>query len=72
MATSTIPKSEFRRNDNIIHGYGEVPAVETDKGIAWGLPGKAITHCPNIAREFARKLDLMIRTQLAHSPRAMV
>jgi hypothetical protein len=56
MATAIIPKSEFRKNDNIEIGYGEVPAIDVDGVAGWGLPGGIVTFSEREAREYAAKL----------------
>lgn len=50
--------------DNIIVGYGEVPSVQTEQGIAWVLPGGAITHNKEEATIHAEKLDRLVRLNL--------
>ena len=57
MATSVIPKSEIRRNDNIQFGYAEVPAVEVEGITGWGLPGGQVTFSESEALAFAKQLD---------------
>jgi hypothetical protein len=58
MATSTVPKSSFRRDDNMVVGMGEVPAIYVSGGrIAWGLPGGEITYCPEEATAMAEAID---------------
>lgn len=64
MATSVIPKSEFRRNDNIIVGYGEVPAVNVNGVIGWGLPGGIVTFSEAEARDFATRLNKELRRRV--------
>ncbi len=66
MAVATIAKSEFRRNENIVEGYGEVPAHECeDTGkTVYGLPGGLKTTCRESAIKFARSLDAEIRKHL--------
>lgn len=64
MATAIIPKSVFRKNDNIIHGYGEVPAVYIDGVLGWGLPGGQVTFKEKEAKDFAHQLDKEIRSRL--------
>lgn len=64
MATSVIPKSEFRRCDSITVGYGEVPAVDVNGVTGWGLPGGIITFSESEARKFASTLDQEIRKRL--------
>jgi hypothetical protein len=61
MAVSTIAKSVMRNNDNIIVGYGEVPAVRVNGVTGWGLPGGIVTFREREAREYAAKLDAEIR-----------
>lgn len=64
MATSVIPKSEMRKDDNIRFGYGEVPAI-TVKGVpGWGLPGGHIIFQEKEALAFAEQLDAEIRARL--------
>lgn len=59
MATSVIPKSEIRVNNNIAVGFGEVPAVECSESgrMGWGLPGGKWTSCKETAHRWAEKLD---------------
>ena len=69
MAVSLIPKSEFRKNENIVEGYGEVPAIyligpHGDFVTGWGLPGGKYTFREKEARAFARKLDAAIRRNM--------
>lgn len=68
MATSIIPKSVFRLNQNISVGYGEVPAtVCPDSGIeGWGLPGGGITFSEAVALEWAIKIDREIRSTITN------
>ena len=64
MATSVIPKSVFRRDDNIRFGYGEVPAVEVKGVRGWGLPGGQVVFQEREALSFAQQLDTEIRARL--------
>lgn len=69
MAVSVIPKSEFRKNKNIVEGYGEVPSVhlvspEGDIITGWGLPDGSVTYREQDARAFAKKLDEVIRRNM--------
>ena len=66
MAVATVPKSEMRRNDNIIVGYGEIPALYVNGVLAWGLPGGLVTFREKEARQYASKLDQEIRRSLSH------
>lgn len=65
MATSIIPKSEFRKSRSIIVGYGEVPEIITPEGAqGWGLCGGIITFSEKEAIMYAKKLDATIRRKL--------
>jgi hypothetical protein len=64
MATATIPKSVFRKNNNIEFGYGEVPAIEINGITGWGLMGGIITFSEKEARAHACRLDTEIRKRL--------
>ena len=65
MATSIIPKSEFRRNENITYGYGEVPGIYLPDGsLGWGLPGGIITSDRSEACKIAMELDSLLRAQI--------
>ena len=72
MATAIIPKSEIRRNDNIQVGYGEVPAVEINGVIGWGLPGGHVTFSEREARTFAAQLDEIIRNKANFNPKQLL
>ena len=61
MATAIVPKSEIRKNDNISIEYGEVPAVEVDGKLGWGLPGGGVTYDETEARLWAGRLNREIR-----------
>lgn len=65
MATSTIPKSEFRKNDNIVVGFGEVPAVDVEGVPGWGLPGGYVTFSEEAAINYATILDREINKRMA-------
>lgn len=65
MATSIIPKSEFRRNENITYGYGEVPGTYLPDGsIGWGLPGGIITKDRSEACRIAIELDAILKANI--------
>lgn len=64
MATAIIPKSEIRMNHNIMVGYGEVPACEIDGRFGWGLPNGQFTEQEEEARDWATRLDSVIRANL--------
>ena len=66
MATATIAKSEMRKNNNIIFGYGEVPGVENEETgeVIYGLPGGHSTSCAEEALAYAQLLDQTIRSSM--------
>ena len=57
MATAVIPKSVFRRNDNIQIGYGEVPAIVVDGVTAWVHPNGTVTFRESQARKWATEIN---------------
>lgn len=73
MATSVIPKSEIRRNDNISEGWGEVPAFlcEETGRIGWGLPGGEVTYNEAEARLYAGKLNQLL-LRITKNPRQLL
>lgn len=64
MAVATVAKSVFRQNDNIVVGYGEVPAVHYRGVVGWGLPGGEVTFREEIAIAWATRLDKVIRANM--------
>jgi|SaaInlStandDraft_7_1057024.scaffolds.fasta_scaffold225349_2 hypothetical protein len=64
MATAIIPKSEMRRNDNVIVGYGEVPSVNINGVQGWGIPGGLVTFSEETAIKWATDLDRAIRATI--------
>lgn len=67
MATSIIPKSEFRKSRSIIVGYGEVPEIITEDGIqGWGLLGGLITFSEKEALAYAYDLDCEIKRKMTN------
>lgn len=71
MATPIIPKSEMRINNNMIVGFGELPAVVIDEEPGWGLPDGTVTFCRETAKDYARTLDQLIRANLKDSKRLL-
>lgn len=67
MATAIIPKSEMRRNDNVIVGYGEVPAIDINGVHGWGVPGGLVTFSEETAKKWATDLDRAIRAAIKDS-----
>lgn len=64
MAASITPKSKAREITSISVGYGEVPVVEVNNRLGWGLPGRAVTFCREEALEWAAQLDRLIRSNM--------
>lgn len=68
----TSPNQEVQyTTDNIIFGMGEVPAMRTDAGLCWVLPGNGITYTKEVAIEYAKKLDKVIRANLSKYKRVL-
>jgi hypothetical protein len=72
MAAPIVPKSEARKSDSVVVGFGELPAVKTDKGLCWALPGSGLICCPKAARKAAAKLDHMIQVNVQRTGRALI
>ena len=72
MAVSTIAKSEARQCNALIHGFAELPAVETeDDSICWALPGGRIICDIDEALKEAEKLDSKIRQGIKKTGRTL-
>lgn len=52
------------RSDNLIVGSAELPAVHTEHGICWALPGQRIECCTEQARKVAECMDQLIARNL--------
>lgn len=52
------------QSDNIIHGSAELPAIRTDQGVCWVLPGLGVECCRESAERFAVRLDKTIQRNL--------
>lgn len=59
-------------SDDVIHGYGEVKAVETEEGLQWMLPGNILTACREEALRAAQKMDRLIQANVPRYKRALV
>lgn len=51
-------------SDNLIVGSAELPAVHTEQGICWILPGQRIECCAEQARKAAEHMDRLIAGNL--------
>lgn len=61
MSTSVIPKSVARTNHNITVGWGEVPAIQIEGNLGWGLPGGTVTFCKTEATRVATQLNSTLK-----------
>lgn len=72
MAVATVPKSEFRKNDNVIFGLGEIAStVVTDSEgnneiVGWVHPNGTITFREREALEWAKQLDAWFKQRIQH------
>lgn len=57
--------------DNIIIGYGEVPSVQTEAGLAWVLLGGFLTYDRDLAMQHAEELDRLIGGNLKRYKRKL-
>lgn len=61
----------YETND-IIHGYGEVPANKDRIGLFWFLPGGEITRDKDVAEHIAKRLDRMIQVNMKRYDRSLI
>ena len=64
--------AELYQSDDIIHGFGEVPAVVTPEGQGWMLPGREITFDRDEAEHHARRLDQLIQANMKRYDRSLI
>ena len=74
MAAAIIPKSAARKEgqNNLIHGFAELPAIETENGTCWVMPGNIVVCDPREALESASLLDNLIRENVRKSGRSLL
>lgn len=72
MRANKINAEELFKTNDIIHGFGEVPAVTTDKGVGWILPGRVITHDKKLAEYHAKRMDVMIQANMKRYKRDLI
>lgn len=61
----------YETND-IIHGFGEVPAVHQDGKLGWVLPGRGITYDKDEAEHHAKRLDSLIQANMKRFDRSLI
>jgi len=71
MTSNTPLSEELFITDNVIVGMGEVPAMRTDRGLCWVLPGNGVTYNKDEAIEVATRLDRIIRANLKKYKRTL-
>lgn len=59
-------------SDDVVHDYGEIPAVQTAEGLRWVLPGNIYTANRDRAERAARKMDRIIRFNMKRTDRSLV
>lgn len=69
--TSSIDDALYQ-TDDIIHGFGEVPAVVTEEGLGWVLPNREITFDRAEAEHCAVRLDALIQANLKRYDRSLI
>lgn len=58
--------------DHVVHGYGEAPAIHTDTGLGWALPGGRITHNRDEALQQAEQMDRLIQVNVRRYKRSLI
>lgn len=72
MRANSTNAEELFQTDDIIHGFGEVPAVHTPQGTGWVLPGRVITHNREEAAHCASRLDALIQANMKRYDRDLI
>lgn len=72
MRANSTNAEELFKTDDIVHGFGEVSAVRTDRGIGWLLPGREITFDREKAEATARRLDTLIQANMKRFDRDLI
>ena len=60
------------KSDNIIVGNAELPAIRTNEGLCWMLPGNIAECDKNVAVKYAQQLDVVITANLAKYSRKIL
>ena len=60
------------KSDNIIVGNAELPAIRTNKGVCWMLPGNIAECNEEAAHAYAVKLDKLISSNLRKHSRKIL
>lgn len=72
MCARRVKNEEIYETDDIIVGFGEVPAIRTSEGLRWILPDRKMTACRDKAIEVAQRLDRMIRANVTRYERSLI
>lgn len=51
---------QYPGQEDVTHGSGILPAITTERGIAWAAPGNQIIYNRKDAEAYAKKLDALI------------
>lgn len=58
--------------NDCIEGFGEVPAIITEDGVAWVLPGREITHDRAVAQHCAERLNRLVQANIPRFNRSLI
>lgn len=72
MCARRVKNEEVYETDDIIIGFGEVPAIRTAEGLRWILPDRQHTACRRKATAVAERLDRMIRANVPRYQRSLI
>lgn len=72
MCAKRVKSEEIYETDDIIIGFGEVPAIQTPEGLRWILPDRRFTACREEATAVAQRLDKLIRANVPRYERSLI
>jgi len=71
MSKRKIPDTLYE-TDDIIHGFGEVPAVYPEGELGWMLPNREVTRDRQLAEHAAKRLDALIQANMKRYDRSLI
>lgn len=72
MCAKRVKNEEVYDSDDVIIGFGEVPAVQTPRGLQWILPNRELTACRDTAIRWARQMDKLIQGNMKRYDRSLI
>lgn len=72
MCAKRVRAKEVYDSDDVIIGYGEVPAIHTSHGLQWILPNRELTACRDTAVRWAQQIDRLIQSNMKRYDRSLI